>query len=233
MAMLLDAQRFLPGIAAEALQTRDLLNGVIEKQTKEIDQRVEAEIKSRNIPAALASTWRAISAVRFSNPKLNTPRVSLGRAICSEKDSRGVRRSVGVPLIVCDFLLSVEVVGVEYMYLSFPDGKGQLRKSRDGFKINEETRYLHLFANVYPLGAPLGEVALHLAEVTQALAVVRAEEGWSTHEQNFPFFMTNDPDLYEALAPQYDGCLDLEGAIVAYDFRRSAYYGIGEPSFHC
>ncbi len=48
---------------------------------------------------------------------------------------------------------------------------------------------------------------------------------------DFPFFLTDDRVLFEALSPQYDGCLDVGGNIVDYQFRHPYYEGIGEPTF--
>lgn len=209
--LLLATQEYLPTLLMDELQNANPLNENIRSQSEEWRQRIEDLIAAKGLKGAEAKIWRSVPDIRFTNPALNSPSTVLGKTLTKRVDSPRTGRS-STPILVADFALRVAIPSWTGCYLrdgrdsSYP--KEPIATPSDALSIQQWVLDVPLFGQVFPAGCPLGEVAIEMARLVDAVQhhVVDTREAGFTHRDDsaLVLMVTDSETIFDAFAEQYD-----------------------------
>lgn len=211
--LLLDTQKYLPRLLAEDLQSAAPLNEFIVSKSDYWKNRIEKLISEKSLKGMDAKLWRQVPSLRFADPDLNLPNTVLGatltKSIENQRSSRGL-----TPILVADFAVRVVIPRWHSFWLrdgrdsSYPE-EG-ISKATDCLKFNQNVSNVPVFGQAFPSGCPLGEVAIEMAHLVDAVGLHLT----ATHEYEFArdsskhvLLVTDSQVIYDALSGQYDAVL--------------------------
>jgi len=210
--LLLTIQECFPQLLADELQNADPLNEFIRSKTDDWKKRIEGLIAAKGLKGTDAKIWRGVPALCFANPELDPPDIALGATLTKRMESPRSSRA-SAPILVADFAVSVKIPRWSGFFLR--DGKDSsypqtpISQPRDGLSIGQSASNVPVFGQVFPTGCPLGEVAIEMARLVDAVGQHLAADTEFRHSdsQNHVVLVTDSLSIFEALAVQYDAVL--------------------------
>lgn len=208
-ALLLTIQECLPNLLAEELQNAEPLNEFIRANAEKWKERIENLIIAKGLKGSEAKTWRGVPNLSFATGELDTPAIELGATLTKTIDSP--RNSRGwAPILVADFALKVKIPRWSNFFLH--DGKGSaypeipISKPSEGLSISQRILNVPIFGQVFPTSCPLGEVAIEMARLVDAVGLHLADdpEYRFSDSKRHVLLVTDSLSIFEALNAQYD-----------------------------
>jgi len=211
-ALLLNIQKYLPDLLVSELQSAEPLNELIRSNADDWKRRIEDLVATKGLKGSEAKIWRGIPDLCFGNPDLAPPNIELGTTLIKTMESQ--RSSRGwAPILVADCSMTIAIPNWNWIYLrdgedsSYPEAP--IAKSSDGLSLNQTRSNVPVFGQVFPQGCPLGEVALEMARLADAveLHLSNVPEFRSSDSRKHVMLVTDSWTIFDALAGQYDAVL--------------------------
>ena len=222
--LLLDTQKYLPGLLADELQSAAPLNEYIISRTDNLKARIEELISEKSLKGTEAKIWRGVPSLRLADPELEFPCTVLGATLTKRIENQRSSRALA-PIFVADFALRVEIPGWRGFWLrdgkaiSYP--KEPVSKTLDCLSITQSVSNVPVFGQVFPAGCSLGEVAIemaHLVDAVQLHLTATQEYDFARESHKHVILVTDSQIIYDALSGQYDAvCFHQDDETASWD----------------
>ena len=222
--LLLAIQNFLPRLLADELQSAAPLNEYIVSKSNDLKGRIEELITEKSLNGTEAKIWRGVPSLMFADPELEFPCTVLGATLTKRIENQRSSRALA-PILVADFALRVEIP--QWRGFRLRDGKADsypkepVSKTLDCLSITQSVSNAPVFGQVFPAGCSLGEVAIEMAYLVDAVDLhlsARQEYDFARESHKHVVLVTDSQIIYDALSGQYDAvCFHEDDETVSWD----------------